>query len=142
MQMCVSAKTFFQNTMFGFMALMANRQFLKNSSAEIVVFVAFAKHSSNLNARQSGLLRGIDLNDSSVKTMKMCVSAKTFLQNAIFGFMALMANRQFLKNSSAEIVVFVAFAKHSSNLNARHSEVFRGIDLNDSSMKTLKQHLN
>ena len=78
------------------------------------------------------------MNDSSVKAMKMCVSAKTFLQNAIFGFMALMANRRFFKNASAEIVVFVAFAKHSSNLNARQSDIVGGIDLNDSSVKTMK----
>ena len=96
---------------------------MKNVSAEIVVFVAFAKHSSNLNARQSEIVGGIDLNDSSVKTMKMCVSAETFLQNTMFGFMALMANRQFLKNVSAEMVVSVAFAKHSSNLNAQQSEM-------------------
>jgi hypothetical protein len=91
-----------------------------------------------LNARHSEVFRGIDLNDSSVKTMKMCVSAKTFLQNTMSGFMALIANSPFLSDVSAEMVVFVAFAKHSSNLNARHSEVFRGIDLNDSSVKTLK----
>jgi formyltetrahydrofolate synthetase len=105
----------------------------------MVDFVAFAKHSLNLNAKQVEILRGIDLNDSFVKTMKMCVSAETFLQNTMSGFMALIAKGQFLTDVSAEMVVFVAFAKHSSNLNAKEVEMVGGIDLNDSSVKTMKR---
>ena len=53
--------------------------FSKKVLAKMLDFVVFAKHSSRLNANESEFFTSIVLDDSFVKTMKIGISAETYL---------------------------------------------------------------